>query len=305
MDKRPVDGHEFNAGDKREDADLGGRTPFPLEHGEGGCNDYENQDKARDNLGGGHAHHDFVQWLEVRRGDRVVQEFLAAHEEHADDRKSDDDGGLDASRCAGKLGLERIDKVVDVNSLVLIVETHHAEACRCVSEANDKAERADKERPVETGDDDEQKQDDEHRGAVQEGATVLGCVFTFFRESLEYGASHHHEQQREPEKCHARSTEILDARQDVVPKLEQRRMVAHAVAQSDNCTESPETCPTALAGEEQAEEPEEGEERTCVVVVELETVVSPVERAALAAGFSHLAVFVHRHIDEGTALERI
>ena len=80
-------------------------------------------------------------------------------------------------------------------------------------------------------------------------------------------------------------------------------MVPHAVAQSDNSSESPETCPAALAREEQAEEPEEREERTCVVVVELEAVVAPVERTALVAGLSHLAVFVHGHIDEGTSLE--
>ena len=187
----------------------------------------------------------------------------------------------------------------------MVVEAHHAEACSCISEANDEAEWGDKERPVEACDDDEQKQDDEHRGAMQQSLAVLGGIFARFANGTKHGASHHHEQEREPEKCHARSAEVLDSRQDVVPKLEERRMVAHAVAQSDNGTESPETCPTALAREEQAEEPEEREERACVVVVQLETVVAPVERAAHVSGLAHLVVFVHGHIDKGTALERI
>ena len=80
-------------------------------------------------------------------------------------------------------------------------------------------------------------------------------------------------------------------------------MVTHAVAQSDNGTESPETSPTALAREEQAEESEEREECARIVVVELEAVVAPVERAALTAGFGHLAVFVHGDVDQGTALQ--
>ena len=82
-------------------------------------------------------------------------------------------------------------------------------------------------------------------------------------------------------------------------------MVAHAVAQGDDGAESPEASPAAFAWEEQAEESEEREECTRIVMVELEAVVAPVERAALAAGFGHLAVFVHRHIDKGAALERI
>ena len=80
-------------------------------------------------------------------------------------------------------------------------------------------------------------------------------------------------------------------------------MVAHAVAQSDDGSESPETCPAALAREEQAEESEEREECARIVMVKLEAVVAPVERAALTAGFGHLAVFVHGDVDQGTALQ--
>lgn len=157
LDKRTIDGHEFDACDKCEDTDFSGRAPFPLEHGEGGGDNNENQNETRDDFGGRHAHHDFVQRLEVRGGDRIVQEFLTTHEEHADDGKTDHDCGLHASRCSRKLCFERIDKILDVDFFALVVEAHHAEACSCVSEADDKAERADKERPVEACDDDEQK----------------------------------------------------------------------------------------------------------------------------------------------------
>ena len=124
---------------------------------------------------------------------------MSAHEENADDCKSDNDGCLDTSRCSRKFCLECVHKVLDVNCFALIVEAHHTEACCCVGEADDKSERADKECPVETCNHDEQKQNDEHRGSVQQGATVLGGIFAFIRDGLEYGACHHYEQEREPE----------------------------------------------------------------------------------------------------------
>ena len=77
-------------------------------------------------------------------------------------------------------------------------------------------------------------------------------------------------------------------------------MRAHTVTEGDNGAHGPEGCPAALARQEQAEESEEGEERARIVVVELEAVVAPVERAS---GRSHLAVFVHRDVHERTAHE--
>ena len=211
LDKCAVDCHEFDAGDKRKDTDLGGRTSFPLEYGDAYANHDENQDETRDNLRGGHAHHHFVQRLEVRGRNWIVQELLPAHEEHADDCKSDDDRGLYTSRCSWKFCFKSVNKILDVNSLVLVVETHHAEACCRVGEANNESERADKERPVEAGDDDEQEQNDEHRGAMQQSLAVLGCILVRVANGTEHGACHHYEQEREPEERHARSAEVLDA----------------------------------------------------------------------------------------------
>ena len=228
---------------------------------------------------------------------------MTAHEENPDNGKADDDGCLHASGCSRQLGLECIYEILDIDFLALVIETHDAEACGSIGEADDKTERADEQSPVEACDDDKQEQDDEHCGAVQECSAVLGGIFVRVADGAKYGTCHHHEQQREPEECHTGSAEILDARQDVVPELEQRGMIAHAVAEGNDGAESPETGPAAFSREEQAEEAEEREERASVVVVELEAVVAPVERAALAAGFGHLAVFVHGHIDEGTSLE--
>ena len=97
LDKRAVDSHEFDSCDECKDADLGRRASFPLEDGDAYADDNENQNEAWDDLRSGHAHHHFVQRLEVRGGNGIVQEFLTAHEEYADDGKSNDDGGLDAS----------------------------------------------------------------------------------------------------------------------------------------------------------------------------------------------------------------
>ena len=157
LDERSVDGHEFDAGNESEDADLGWRASFPFEYSDAYANHDENEYETRDNLCCGCVHHDFIKRLEVRGCNRIVQELLSAHEEHADDCKTNDNRGLHASGSPRKLCLECIDKILDIDLLVLVVEAHHAETCSCVSEANDKAERADKECPVESCNHDEQK----------------------------------------------------------------------------------------------------------------------------------------------------
>ena len=80
-------------------------------------------------------------------------------------------------------------------------------------------------------------------------------------------------------------------------------MGAHAVAEGHHGPEGPEGCPAALARQEQAEESEEREQGAGAVVVQLEAVVTPVERAPLGARFFHGAVFLHIDVDKGTADE--
>ena len=187
--------------------------------------------------------------------------------------------------------------------LAPVVEVHDADADDTVQDAGDKPDGSDERGPVVARDYDNQQENGEHHGAVQECAPVLGGIFTLVGNGAEYGACHHHQEQRQPEHGHARCAEVFNAGEDGVPKLEERGMCAHAVTEGEHGADSPECGPAALAGQEQAEEPEEGEERTRVVVVELETVVAPVERASLASGFGHLAVFAHGDIDKRTALQ--
>ena len=138
---------------------------------------------------------------------------------------------------------------------------------------------------------------------MQERPPVLFGVFALAANGAEHGARHHHEQERQPEHRHARSAEVLDAGENGIPELEQRGVCAHAVTEGDDGAHGPERGPAALARQEQAEEPEEGEERARIVVVELETIVAPVERASLATRFGHLAVFVHGDVYERAALQ--
>ena len=75
-------------------------------------------------------------------------------------------------------------------------------------------------------------------------------------------------------------------------------MCTHAVAQGKNCPKAPEHGPAAFAGQEQAQEPEQGQECACVVVIQLEWVVSPIERRP-ARGL----VFLYGKSHERTAFQ--
>ena len=140
---------------------------------------------------------------------------------------------------------------------------------------------------------------------MQQGATVIFGFGGFFRslalgtQSLKNRARHHHQQERQPEQRHARSAEILDTGEHIVPQLEQRRMVAHAVTQGDNSTQAPESRIATLARKEQAKESEEGKERARIVVVQFERIVAPIERRTTL----QLAVFVHRETHERGTFE--
>ena len=101
--------------------------------------------------------------------------------------------------------------------LVLVVDTHDAEAGHRVEDYGGQAERAYEQGPVVAGDDDEQKQDGEHGCTVQQGAVFLDRFGTVVGKSLHDGAGHHDQQERQPEHGHAGSAEILGAGEDIVP----------------------------------------------------------------------------------------
>ena len=140
---------------------------------------------------------------------------------------------------------------------------------------------------------------------MQQSTTVIFGFGSFFRSlafgrnSLKYRARHHHQQQRQPEQSHARSTEVLDAREHIVPQFEQRRMVTHTVAQGNDCTQAPERRIATLARQEQAKESKEGQQGTRVVMVELECIVTPIERRASL----QLTVFIHGEAHERGTFE--
>ena len=300
LDERPVDEEQFYRGGDGENASLVGDGAFPAENEQRyACND-EDEDESRNHGARGRVHHDLVERLKVRAGDRVGKQVLPAHEECADGGEPEHHAGFYDAVGTRQLGLVGVNQVGEGEFLALVVEVHHADAGDAVQDAGDKPDRSDERGPVVARDGDQQQEDGEHCGAVREGADVLGDVLFLVRNRTEYGARHHHEQEREPEQRHAGGAEILDAGENGIPELEERRVCAHAVAEGEYGANGPERGPATLAGQEQAEESEEGEERARVVVVELEAVVAPVERAS---GGAHLAVFVHGDVHERTALQ--
>ena len=110
------------------------------------------------------------------------------------------------------------------------------------------------------------------------------------RNRLKHRARHHYQQERQPKQGHTRSAEVLDAGKHIIPQLEQRRMVTHAVAQSNDSTQTPERRIATLARQKQAKESKEGQQGARIVVVQFERIVAPIERRTAL----QLAVFIHR-----------
>ena len=122
----------------------------------------------------------------------------------------------------GETGLETVGEIGYRKFLSLVVQAHDTETCCGIYQAGDKSEGPDKECPVVTGDDNDDQKQHKHDGAVEQGAAIPSGFAGFVGNGLEDRGGHHHEQQGQPEQGHTRSAEILDARQDVVPELEQR-----------------------------------------------------------------------------------
>ena len=193
---------------------------FPLEGEQGGGHDYEHQDEPGNDFPCAHLHGNFVQGLEIGGRYRIFQEFLPAHEEQSDQGESDYDTGLDGTMGTGEAGLETVGEVGYRKILPLVVQAHDAETCYGIHQAGDKSEWPDKECPVVAGDDNDDQEQHKHDGAVEQGAAIPSGFAGFVGNGLEDRGSHHHKQQGQPEQRHAGGTEILDARQNIVPELE-------------------------------------------------------------------------------------
>ena len=222
LDERAVDEEQLYRGGNGEDACLVGDGSVPAEDEQRKRYDDEDEYESRNHRARSRIHDDFVEGLEVRAGDRVGEQVLPAHEEGADGGKPEYDAGFYNAVRTGQLGLVGVQQVRNRKRLALVVEVHHADAGDAVHDAGDKPDRSDERGPVVASNDDEQQEDGEHHGAVCKGAHVANAVGGFIGNGAEYGTRHHHEQQRQPEQCHARCAEVLDAGENGIPELEER-----------------------------------------------------------------------------------
>ena len=151
LDERTVDKEEFKACSKRKNARLLCHRSFPLCHKERYRDNHQHQHKARDSLAGGRIHHDFVERLKVRRGNRIFQKLLAAHEHHTQVRKTDKDAGLQGTRSSWESLLESFGQVCNRKLFLLVIEAHHAKAEGSIKNHHHQADRANESRPGKTG----------------------------------------------------------------------------------------------------------------------------------------------------------
>ena len=128
LDERSIDKEKFDTCGKRKNTRLVGHRSLPLCHKERHRDNHQHQHKARDSLAGGRIHHDFVQRLKVRSGNRIFQKFLAAHEHHAEIGKADKDASLQCTRCRRESLLESLGQVGDRELFLLVIKAHHAKA---------------------------------------------------------------------------------------------------------------------------------------------------------------------------------